>query len=408
MTRFLKSWNQCNEKGICLKVTGYGADDLDWERIKTDPSLKLPLEPEDQFKAAYRVAFEKGTEKAHRLFDPGYPAEVKQALIKSVHYWIFKDIVHNADQTRLPDQTNIYTFEGQKRGVSPERIEQALDALCHSTAEGLRSPELSTRAAAIACFHIKLKEIQPFWDGNGRTAGVLAEGMIKLSLLNHSPELQRNFVWEIDAPKYGRALEAGVVHHRAEKMTELVIDAAGIADRISAIEEKTVSELLKSQKVLDTSRSILDPQPAGRELKAAEWLQNLGVNGLESRQSELKERDHGRAPEQTKGGHLQLSKEQLLEMNAQTSNGLFKPAELLTNEKVTAINGIPREHLLKEFQETTVLSGESRAVQGLFSRLDRELVQGQQHQPGTFNLRQSANEQSHKQVEEKKQTHSHG
>lgn len=252
---------------------------------------------EAQFQAAYRSAVAIGTEKARELLNPESRIEVSPALVKLVHHQIFSDVYKDAEQTRKPGQNEIYI--GTKKGVEPSKIDLALAGLCRSTNNALESPELSKKAAAIACFFLKAKEIQAFWDGNGRTAGLIAEALIKSHLLAHNPELQKSLVVSMDVSEYNRALVAGVEHHRPEPMINLVVGASGVGDRILAQENRTLSDALATAEMKEMCRTILESGPGERsvvrkyerELKAKEWLQQTSVREEEPSQPKTRSRD---------------------------------------------------------------------------------------------------------------------
>jgi fido (protein-threonine AMPylation protein) len=244
-----------------LKISGGGSDGGDGigeKNFETWVKKQVGLKDNALSREQYDAISEQGVEKARMRFHAESPPVVTAAVIKTVHYDIFDPLHHKADQFRQPGQEEIFILG--KKGVVPDDIPNAINELQKNAELAFSKPALFDQATAIACHFLRLKEIQPFMDGNGRTAGVIMEAQMKSCLFKDTPELQNTFNLVVDADQFYTALGEGIIDHNPKKMIEVVISCSGIADRILFEEGKTVSELMNGERWKEISNLFLPPE----------------------------------------------------------------------------------------------------------------------------------------------------
>lgn len=276
-----------------------GADNF--ERAK---ELGVKENITDRF--AYNRACQKGLALADAVVEAG--DVVPDVLtIRAVHSAIFKDIHDWAGELRSPKlelPENKIHIGGAIPGDPASKLEERLHQLCEwSKADfAWAGDDGAKQALAIASFHVALKRIQAFEDGNGRTSAVFLEHQTEQKFHVHLHKSANAELYDALAmPTYSedlvRALDTGDVKPLAKSLVESLqsTEQAQQSKELQTKLNKAAEDLLR----LETSEAQDNTHKLAHErleeLRVAETAALRGRGDVDELRSELLEPDRQRA-----------------------------------------------------------------------------------------------------------------
>ena len=200
----------------------------------------LGLKPGISDEADYDVAVGKGLDYADKVAQ-GLDVVPQPGEIKALHYAIFERIHPWAGDLRETG-SKIFVGDGLP-GDPPAKLEERLRLLCEWSKEDFAwaGDYTDRQALAIASFHVALKRIQCFEDGNGRTAGIILDRQVKQCFgLELGTKLSAEEYWS----GLVRGLEKGEVKELAMALTDALQLARQVdASKSQALQDQAVKDL---------------------------------------------------------------------------------------------------------------------------------------------------------------------